>query len=66
MEKSVNLRVEDFKNDLYSLVNNSGLPISVVYYVFNTVGRDLSDEYGRVLNQERQQLAAATEVKTEE
>lgn len=52
MEKSINIKTEQFKSNLYNLVNNSGLPISIVYYIFKFVEQDLENTYYGVLNEE--------------
>ena len=35
---SINLLSEQFRNNLYNLVNNSGLPIANVYFILKMVG----------------------------
>ena len=47
---NINLKVEEFKNGLYDLENNRGLPVSVVYYSFKFVEQDLENTYYETLN----------------
>ena len=51
-EKSINVRGQEFKSALYDLVNSSQLPISMVYYIFQYVFKDLENTYYGVLNSE--------------
>ncbi len=52
MNKSINVRSEEFKSNLYSLINNSGLPISNVYFIFQLVAQELENTYYGTLNTE--------------
>lgn len=52
---SINIKTEKFKSNLYDLVNNSELPISIVYYIFKYVGQDLENTYYGVLNSEAEE-----------
>lgn len=52
---SININTEKFKSDLYNLVNNSQLPISIVYYIFKYVEQDLENTYYGVLNSEAEE-----------
>lgn len=53
MEKDINLQIEDLKNDCVSLINQSGLPISVAYYLFKDIMVDLQTSYENYLKQAR-------------
>lgn len=55
MEQSINIKVENFKSNLYEIVNNSNLPISIVYYIFKFVANDLENTYYGVLNSEAEE-----------
>ena len=48
--------MEEFRNNLFYLINNSQLSIDAVYYVFKDVYRELDDTYKNYL---RQKAAAA-------
>ncbi len=52
---SINIKTEKFKSNLYDLVNNSELPISIVYYIFKYVEQDLENTYYGVLNSEAEE-----------
>ena len=41
MSNNINLRIENFKNNLYKLANESKLPIAMVYYIYKVVEHDL-------------------------
>ena len=36
---NINLKSEEFKNNLYSLISNSELPVANVYYIFKIVSQ---------------------------
>ena len=59
MEQDINLVIEDFKNTLTSTINNSGLPISVVYYIITDLYKELDNQYYQYIRQARQAVAAA-------
>ena len=48
--------MEEFRTNLFYLINNSQLSIDAVYYVFKDVYRELDDTYKNYL---RQKAAAA-------
>ena len=48
--------MEEFRTNLFYLINNSQLSIDAVYYVFKDVYRELDDTYKNYL---RQKVAAA-------
>ena len=52
---SINLLSEQFRNNLYNLVNNSGLPIANVYFILKMVGFQLEQKFHQVINSEYQQ-----------
>lgn len=54
MEKSFNIRVEELKEKLFEIVNESGLPFSSIYYLFKDFMKDLTDAYIENLNKEYQ------------
>lgn len=51
-EKSINLQIEEFRNNLLNLINNSGLPAGIVYYMYKDIGKDIENAYYSVLNSE--------------
>ena len=58
--------MEEFKNNLLYLINNSGLSIDAVYYVFKDVYRDLDDTYKNFLKQRAAAAAQAAQAQAEE
>ena len=58
MAKTINIRSEEFKQNLCALINNSNLPIANVYYIFQAVAQELEMTYYGTLNEE-------SEIKTE-
>ena len=65
MEKSFNVRVEELKEKLFEIVNESGLPFSSIYYLFKDFMKDLTDAYIENLNKEYQQYQKEKEETTE-
>ena len=51
---NINLKSEIFKNNLYSLINNSNLPVSNVYFIFKLIMQELENFYYKTLNDENQ------------
>jgi len=54
MEKTINIKIEEIKNELFNIVNNSGLPFSAIYYLFKDFMNDLTNAYNETLNNEYQ------------
>lgn len=50
--KTVNVLAEDFKNALVNLINNSGLSIATIYYIYKNIGHDLETTYYNTINAE--------------
>ncbi len=65
MEKSFNIKVEELKEKLFEIVNESGLPFSSIYYLFKDFMKDLTDAYIENLNKEYQQYQKEKEETTE-
>ena len=63
MQKNIDIAIEDLKQNVISEFENSGLPISVVYYIMKTIFQDLESDYLRYIDKERfkqlQEAAAA-------
>ena len=53
MEKSINLKTAEFKENLYKLINESGLPVVNAYMVFEIVKYELDVAYAKALSEER-------------
>ena len=56
---NINLQIENFRNELYNLVANCGLPISMVYYIYKNIGQELENTYFDILNNISKQQADA-------
>lgn len=54
MNENFNLKVEELKENIINIINNSGLPISVIYYVYKNILKDIEMEYFRVLQEQQQ------------
>lgn len=59
MQQDINLIIENFKQTIFDAANQSGLPLSVVYYVLSDVFREVETEYNNYINTARAREAAA-------
>lgn len=50
----LNLQIEQFKNDIYNVLNNSNLLIGTAYYVMKDILYDLEKNYVQSLRSEQQ------------
>lgn len=66
VEKSINIKTEEFKEALYKAINESQLPISNVYMTFKLVEQDLSNVFANALAQERAKYIEEEEKQKEE
>lgn len=66
--RDVNLTIEDLKGQIVNAINQSGLPISVAYYVTKDIMAELEINYRNYLSQAYRQegQAAAANQDTEE
>lgn len=69
MEKNINLIIEDIKSQIINTINNSGLPISIIYYLMSDVYKKLDVEYKSYIEQakleeKRQALKESKEKET--
>ena len=69
MEKNINLIIEDIKFQIINTINNSGLPISIIYYLMSDIYKKLEVEYKSYIEQakleeKRQALKESEEKKT--
>ena len=55
MNTNINLQSEEFKDNLYSLIANSELPISNIYFIFKMVSKELEETYNQVIKELREQ-----------
>ena len=62
MEQDINIAIEQYKQSLIDITNQSGLPIGIIKYVFNDLNTEIATEYDQYMRQkiqERQAAAAA-------
>lgn len=48
------LKIEEYKNQIIDLTNNSGLPIGAIYYIMKDLYKDLETLYNKQVQQEYQ------------
>lgn len=51
----MNLQIENIKQNLIDIINNSGLPIGVIHYLLKDISNEVIVEYNRAIAQEKQQ-----------
>ena len=69
MENDVNITIEEFKLSIINLLNNSNMPIGMIYYIMKDVFGEITEEYQNYLNtamKKRQVEAAAAASKEPE
>lgn len=55
MEKSIDLAIADFKEDLYNLINNSNLPIAIISMVINEIQQAVNYTYVKKISKEKEE-----------
>lgn len=50
------LDIENVKNSLIDTINNSNLPLGVLLYMVNDIGRQLNEAYNRSIQLEMQKV----------
>lgn len=67
---TINLKTEQFKNQIYDLINQNELPISLTYYIFKEITENIEKAQKiavkRELDQLKQQQQKQEEEKQEE
>lgn len=64
---NINLKSENFKNNIYRLINQSQLPVSNIYFIFKIMFQELEDLYYQTINEElEKENKKADETTTEE
>lgn len=53
--------LNDFKNQLIKIINDSNLTIDAIYYVMKDIMNDIATQYNLVLQQEAEAAASAKE-----
>jgi DNA-binding transcriptional MerR regulator len=65
VEKSFNLKVVDVKKEIIGILNNSGLPISIIGMIMKEVNSELQIDVNNYLANERQQYEDAVKKEQE-
>ena len=50
--QSINIKTENFKQNLYELINSSQLPIANIYYVIQLIEKEIEKTYYGIINSE--------------
>lgn len=53
---TINLKVEQFKNQIYDLINQNELPISLTYYIFKEITENIEKAQKVAIKRELDQL----------
>ena len=49
---SINIKSENFRQNLYNLINNSNLPVSNIYFIITLLQKQIELNYYATLNSE--------------
>lgn len=72
MEPSINIKIEQFKQNIFQLINQAQLPIGVIKLILSSLLSDVESIYADSLNKEyavlldQQQKQQETQIKDEE
>lgn len=66
MENDINISIEEFKLNIIKLLNNSNMPIGIMYYVMKDVFGELTEEYQNYLNTVTKKRQAAAMAASQE
>lgn len=53
-----NTYLYNFKNNMVNTINNSGLPVGVVYYIMKDLLNDIQNAYENTLKKEKEEIVA--------
>lgn len=56
---TINYSIENFRKDIYEIVNNSQLPLGTVYFIFKDIFGDITSAYQNAVIQEMQAIQQA-------
>lgn len=56
-ENKMNYQIEIFHQEIINILNKSGLPIGVAYYIMKDVLKELEDAYIQAINKEKNQTS---------
>ena len=65
-EIGFNTRCENLKRELIDNINQSDLPIGVIYYIMQVIMSDVTSTYYGVLNREAQEYVVETKKEMDE
>ena len=51
----MNLQIENVKQNIIDVINNSQLPIGVIHYLLKDISKEVANEYNKTLMFEQQQ-----------
>ncbi len=63
---TINLKVEQFKNQIYDLINQNELPISLTYYIFKEITENIEKAQKIAVKRELDQLKQQQQKQEEE
>lgn len=63
---TINLKAEQFKNQIYDLINQNELPISLTYYIFKEITENIEKAQKVAVKRELDQLRQQQQQKQEE
>ena len=66
MENNINLLTEQFKDSIVDIVNSSGLPPAIIYYVMKDIFKDIESGYTNYIEQAKRQAATVASTQHEE
>ena len=58
MENDVNIKIEEFKLSIINLLNESNMPIGMIYYIMKDVFGEITEEYQNYLNTAMKKIQA--------
>lgn len=56
---TINYSIENLRKDIYEVVNNSQLPLGIVYFIFKDIFSDVTSAYQNAVMQEMQAMQQA-------
>ena len=66
MEQDVNLIIEQYKEGLFNITNQSNLPIGIIRLVVNDFNTFVEENYQQYMKQARERAAAAAQQTAQE
>ena len=66
MEQDVNIMIEQYKESLFNITNQSNLPIGIIRLVVNDFNTFVEENYQQYMKQARERAAAAAQQTAQE